>query len=334
MNVLYTCDDNYIWVMGISIISLYQNNTENDDLNVFLLGDHISDVNKNILKDIAGKYNRIISIIDIPMLDIPKELVSRRWPISAFTRLFSAELLPDRLDKILYLDCDTIINSDIKELESIDMHHYIFYGVKDCIGSSYKKNIGLSNNALYVNAGVLLIDLNELRKVNVYEVLSNYLKRYIAYINYADQDLLNGAFAGYIGILDPKYDVMTIMSVYTYEEIKTLRKPTNYYEKKEIINAISEPVIIHYTTNMLTIRPWYNNSNHPYMDYFIRYYQMSPWSDKKLDDFIFKTKESKIIRIIQMLPRRIANKLLGIIHSELNPKYIFLKAKIKLGKIY
>ena len=53
-----------------------------------------------------------------------------------------------------------------------------------------------------------------------------------------------------IGIVDPKYNVMTIDIVHTYEEIDILRKPTNFYMKCELENAINNPKIIHYTTNM------------------------------------------------------------------------------------
>ena len=50
MNVLYTCDDNYVWLMGISTISLFENNKTIEDLQVYLLGDNISQENKDKLK--------------------------------------------------------------------------------------------------------------------------------------------------------------------------------------------------------------------------------------------------------------------------------------------
>ena len=50
MNVMYTCDDNYVWLMGISTISLFENNKTIEDLQVYLLGDNISQENKDKLK--------------------------------------------------------------------------------------------------------------------------------------------------------------------------------------------------------------------------------------------------------------------------------------------
>ena len=54
MKVMYTCDNNYVWLMGISTISLFENNKEIEDLKVYLLGENISEDNKNELKKIGA----------------------------------------------------------------------------------------------------------------------------------------------------------------------------------------------------------------------------------------------------------------------------------------
>lgn len=322
MNVLYTCDNNYVWLMGISVISLFENNKDIHDLTVYLLGEDISKENKKVLHELGKKYDRKIKIIDIPYLDIPNSLVSGRWPLSAFTRLFSADFLPGEIEKILYLDCDTIINGSISELDKVDVSGKVFLGVKDCIGKKYKENIGLKSNDVYINAGVLLINFKLLRKIDVSEKIDQYLQKFLHRINYADQDILNGTFKQEIGTLNPKYDVMTIETVYSYNDIKVLRKPVNYYTEIEILEAVKEPIIIHYTTNMRTVRPWFCNSNHPFVEEFRKYFAISPWRNKELDNFKFRSKESCLIGLIQILPNKIAYRLLGLIHAEIKPSVI------------
>ena len=49
MNILYTCDDNYVWLMGISVISLFENNQNINEITVYLLGEKVKDKNKQIL---------------------------------------------------------------------------------------------------------------------------------------------------------------------------------------------------------------------------------------------------------------------------------------------
>lgn len=326
MDVLYTCDNNYVWLMGISTISMLENNKEMKELNVYLLGENISEENRKILSELLDKYNRKIIVIDVPKLDIPDALVSARWPISAFTRLYAAELLPKNINKVLYLDCDTIIESDLSELEAWDVSDKVFWGIKDCIGKEYKKNIGIGAEGLYVNAGVLLMNLSKLRKISVKDRLSKYMAKYQKFINYADQDVLNGAFRGAIGVLPPQYDLMTIAATYSYEEIQKLRKPTNYYSKEEIEDAKKHPAIIHYTTNMRMVRPWFSNTRHPRAYEFQKYMKMSPWKDRELTEMHFTSKEAKIIDTVEKLPRRISINVLGYLHSTLKPKVIRRKA--------
>lgn len=326
MKVMYTCDNNYVWLMGISTISLFENNKEIADLKVYLLGENISEDNKNELKKIGEEYGREVEVIDVPKLNIPPSLVSARWPLSAFTRLFSGVILPGDVERILYLDCDTIITGDISELKKVEFNGNIAMGVKDCIGGTYKKNIGLDFNSPYINAGVILFNLDELRKVNINVEIENYMRKYEKLINYADQDILNGMFKGRIGELNPKYDVMTIDVVHTYKEIQKLRRPTNFYVEEELRKAVTSPTIIHYTTNMLVVRPWFSNTNHPFAGEFKRYMDLSPWKNKELKKMVYDSKVAKVIGLIMKLPKNISLNTLGLIHAELKPRYIRMKA--------
>lgn len=324
MKVLYTCDNNYIWIMGISAISLFENNKNLAGLEVYLLGENISDENKLLLRTISKKYNRKINIIDVPRFKIPKSIVSARWPLSAFTRLFSAQLLPDGIEKILYLDCDTIICGNISPLENWNMEGKIFCGVKDCVGKTYKRNIGLDGNDAYINAGVLLIDLKKLKNVEMDKSIDKYMAKYEKFISYADQDILNGIFNKETGYLPPKYDVMTIDVAHTYDEIKLLRKPVNFYNRDEIADAVKNPKIIHYTTNMLVVRPWFKNSDHPLKKEFEKYMKISPWKDHFMGNAEFG-KTGRVIKAVNILPEGIAYRVLGLVHAELKPRYTRIK---------
>lgn len=329
MDIMYTCDNNYVWLMGISTISLFENNKHIKELTVYLIGENISDENKCHLNDIAQKYNRQIFVIDVPKLDIPPSLTSARWPLSAFTRLFSGVILPNNLQRILYLDCDTIIVEDIEPLQNIDFGNNIVVAIKDCISGSYKENIGLNKDNPYFNAGVLLLNLEKIRDIDIKREIEEYMHKYVKLINYADQDILNGMFKGKIGVLDPKYDVMTIDVVHSYEEIMKLRRPTNFYNENELKSAVSNPVIVHYTTNMLIVRPWFKNSDHPLKNVFLEYMSISVWKDKVLSEAVFNSIEAKTIGMIMKLPKVIAYRILGLIHSVLKPKFKKITSRIK-----
>lgn len=329
MNVVYTCDNNYVWIMGVSIISLFENNRSADEINVFLLGDNISPENKGLLQTTAKKYNRQVDVIDVPELHIPDALCNQRWPRSAYTRLFSGELLPNNIEQVLYLDCDTIVTSDIRDLFLTNNFNYTVSGVKDCISSSYKINIGLNKNSVYINAGVLLLNLKKLREIDIRSVMNEFLNLHSKTFYYADQDVLNGIFKGNVGVLDPKYDVMTILFDYSYENIISIRQPSNYYTENEIETAMANPAIVHFTTCMLSVRPWFIGSMHPLASDFDKYLDLSVWRGYPKKQAKFKKSEYFVFGVFLKLPFRIGFSIIGFLHCTIRPFLIRLKSKLK-----
>ena len=317
--------------MGISMISLFENNKECEDINVYLLGDHISKESQNSLESIALEYQRHFTLIDVPDLNIPEKLSSNRWPKSAFTRMFAGELMPAGVTKAIYLDCDTIISGNIQGMEAYIKDDMAVSGVKDCVSRPYKAKIGIGKGGSYINAGVLAMNLTELRKLNIRQMIAEFVEKYESAISYADQDILNGIFKGKFGILPPQYDLMTLVNVYSYNELKLLRHPDHYYLKEEIEDCKNNPRIIHYTTCMLNIRPWCEGSDHSYAWMFDKYQAISPWAKRPKTKANFSANEYKIIRKILMLPKPLAYSLLGLIHAYLRPYYIILKSSCKFA---
>lgn len=329
MNILYVSDNNYAWLMGISMISLFENNKHIEKLDVYFFCENVSDENKKIIEGISDRYNRKIFIADMPDMDIPDNLITDRWPKCVFVRLFADKILPTNLERILYLDCDTIIEGDITSLEHINMSGKMFYGVKDCLSGINKENIGLKKNDIYINTGVLLINLEELRKNDMKAAIESYVHEYRNLINYPDQDTLNGAFNDKIDVLEPQYGVMTLNAAHKYSEVMILRHPTNFYSEDQMNAAVEHPVIVHYTTNMREVRPWFRNSNHPYVAYFRKYMAISPWEDRELIDMHFTSKSDQIIGVLEKFPGKTGTVLLGLIHAYIRPLVVRMKAKFK-----
>ena len=330
MNIIYTCDNNFVWIMGVSMISLFENNKSSEEIHVYLLGDGISEDNERILGEIASKYHRRFTLINVPDLHIPEKLSSTRLPKSAFTRMFAGELMPAEAERAVYLDCDTIINASIEELTHYPTENYAICGVKDCVSRPYKDKIGIVKNGSYINAGVLLMDLRKLREFDIRQMISDFVDKYESAISYADQDILNGIFRGVFGVIPPQYDLMTLVSVYSFDELQQIRHPDNYYTEEEIEYSKKNPRIIHYTTCMLNIRPWCVDSKHAYAWMFDKYQSMSPWSSKSKSIANFSAKEYRVIRKILSLPSAIAYRILGLIHAYLRPYYIIYTSKLGL----
>mgnify|MGYP002774017304 FL=1 len=67
MNVVYYSSDFFSEMCGVSIESLLENNTETDEINIYIVEDNISDINKERLLEISNRYNRNIFFIKMPL---------------------------------------------------------------------------------------------------------------------------------------------------------------------------------------------------------------------------------------------------------------------------
>lgn len=120
-----------------------------------------------------------------------------RWTWMTLMRCALAKILPEDLDTVLYLDTDTIVDGDVSGLWDLDLEPWYFAGVREP-GKSRP-------DFLYVNAGVALYNLRELRE-------SGMADRLIAALNalrwpFPDQDALNTLCQGRIRTLPAEYNV-------------------------------------------------------------------------------------------------------------------------------
>lgn len=328
MKILYTCDNNYVWLMGISAMSLFEKNREEKELEVYLLGMGISGENQEKLRSIAQKYGRSITVLHVPeTFSIPQALCSARWPLSGFVRLYAGELLPGEMDRVLYIDCDTLIVDSLREIWETPLDGELLSGVRDCVSWRYIRNIGGDPAGPYFNAGVLLMDLEAMRRESMGVTLDRYISQYQPMIHYADQDVLNGAFAGRIGTLPARANVMTIQCHYSAAEIETMRRPNAYYPRGEAEEAAQHPAIIHFSTCMTLIRPWFQGSTHPYAEQFLAYKAQSPWADRPLAVWTPGSKKERLLSAIDRLPRKLATRVIGVLHTWLVPTVQQIKGR-------
>lgn len=329
MNVIYASDDNYSWLMGISMVSLFENNRECKEINVYLFGDKIKPENEEKLYQAAKQYDRKLEIIDVNQLILPEKLYSGRYPKSAFSRLFAFDLLPKDIDRVLYLDCDIIVDGSIEELYNHEMEDKIIWAVKDCVSKAYKQKIGIKGDDVYINTGVMMMNLEKMRKFPMEERITDFVSKYAGVMDYADQEIINGIFQGEFGILPPQWNVMTQFNQYSYSQLRWIRHPHHYYSAAEIEYAKRHARLFHYTTCMLNVRPWFGNSRLNNAHVFNRYLRISPWKGVEKKKMNFSASKYKTMRALALLPEPVTNFCLGMLHAYLKPYYSILRQKIR-----
>lgn len=328
MNVMYASDDNYAWLMGISMISLFENNKEIKDIDVYIFGDNLSEENQKIITTIAEKYGRTCHHVDVGKINIPQILMSDRYPKSTFSRLFAYELLPKEVEKLIYLDCDTIVMGSLEDMFNMNVEGKAFLATKDCMGKAYKRKIGLKDEDTYINAGVMVMNMKRLREIPIAERMVAFVDKYAEAMTYADQEIVNGIFQGDFGIMPVEYDMQTQFVQYSYKEIVKIRHPHRFYSKEEVEYGKNNPKIYHYTTCMLDVRPWFSNSKIVNAWAFDKYMALSPWKDREKAEKIFDGMSNDVLRYIDKMPNGLRLLILGLMHSVLRPNFYILKNRI------
>ena len=135
ISIVCTFDNNYSQHCGVLLASLFENN-KNIYFDIYIVSDFIDDVNKSRLFALVSAYSQRLYYIQIDKKKfegLPFGGKFSHISLATYYRLMLPEVLPVTLDKILYLDCDIIVNGRIESLWNIDLKYYTIGAVEDNI---------------------------------------------------------------------------------------------------------------------------------------------------------------------------------------------------------
>lgn len=283
MDILYTLNDKFVPQVASSICSVCENNKEIDKIVFYLISNGITDVNKKKLEQFVKKYNREIEIKELGDLKqyFDFKFDTTGWNSIVLARLVLDKFLPKDIEKVLYLDGDTIVRGSLNELWNLNIDDYILgASIEPTVDRTRKINLGLENKP-YFNAGVLLVNLNKWRTLGASKMILDYYKKNNGKLFANDQDAINGALSDLIYTLLPKYNFYNIFYQYPYSFLCKLMKPVQYIKEEDFKDCVKEPVIIHYLGEE---RPWRIGNHHKYKNDYIKYLSNTPWKDEGFEN--------------------------------------------------
>lgn len=249
MNILVTIDQNYINTLKIMLFSLKSNHPK-QIINVYLLHRTLTKDDINNLKQ--ELQDDTFKIIDIKLsFALDNVYTTDRYPIEMYDRLFAPLYLPENLDRILYLDPDIIVKGDLNELYNLDFQDKVYAGathIEEFLTYINEKRLNVDNIDIYVNTGVLLMNLEQLRKIIDPQVIIDTINKNRHKLILPDQDIITILFGNSILEIDTLiYNLsdrmLTIANVLN----------RNIYSKDWIEQNVK---IIHYCGRN---KPWKNN---------------------------------------------------------------------------
>ena len=276
MNVVYIANDNYAAFLGISMYSLLYNN-QNMKIKVYALSNNISESNLKKISHIAKKFNQELIIIDISNFEekFNFNIDTHGYNITNLSRLFLENFLPQDVEKVLYLDCDIIIDGNIEKYWNTDISSYELAGTPEFMMPLKKqRELGLKDGDIYCNAGVLLINLKKWREVNKSKKFLEFYASRNGDLQFLDQDIINYCCKGKILIVGVEYNFSPNLRYFPAKSVKKIQPlyvgdNINEYKKK-----IKQPLIIHFLGEE---RPWIRGNWNSCRRIYEKYEEMSPW---------------------------------------------------------
>lgn len=323
MDIVYHSSNSFVGITGVSILSLLENNKNTDTIRIYYINRDITDENKSILRNMVEQYDRSIEFIDMPnwneKYNVNLSTSLKRWPGYGVNRLFISELLPKNIDRVLYLDSDTVVEGSLEELWNLDFEDCYEAAVDDCLSKKYRKLVHLKGEGVYCNNGVLLLNLKKFREENIIKTFIDFVKKYDGYFVFNEQTILNSVFENKIKVLPLKYNVYTLVYAFDYKQLMRLRKPYKYcYSEEEYVSARSNPCITHYTgCFMVNKRPWVQGSEHPHVDAYLKYKKLSPWAADDLWEDNRSVTDKICEKILKTLPKNMVVSIASFVYTDL-----------------
>ncbi len=220
INVAFTIDNNYPIFTLLAIESILKNNTSNSDYTFYIVENNITKKNKAKMKHhVTDKWGQQIEFININTESIDKGINfyafqhSRITPIG-LARITIPNIIPQNIDRIIYLDGDILVTDDLLELYNFDLQNKPAGLVKNIVKEKY--TIHKFKN--YYNSGVILLDTKKWRQNHITEAMLNYLHSHSqdfmydmdspkgSKYRYGDQDLINCVLENNITTLPQKWN--------------------------------------------------------------------------------------------------------------------------------
>jgi lipopolysaccharide biosynthesis glycosyltransferase len=289
--IALSTDGNYARHTGTTIASLLLNSNGNRFIEIVVLDGGLSETDRARMASLEAIHSQCsISFLDFKHFfhEIPPRNDS--YSPANYFRL----LLPTTLrqhDRVLYLDSDIIVLSDLGSLFDTDLESYCIGACEDMgmkaildynlpphsiMGAvPFRKYFGdylgirFENQDRYFNSGVLLMDLGKLRQHQYEERFVKFLKQYEGRFFLADQDILNHFFQGNYRFLDLSWNMQLYDLDWSEQSL-----PDDI--KKKLRSAFDLPRVIHFTGP--ENKPWMAQDTH-YADIYWSYFRETPWSE-------------------------------------------------------
>ena len=259
VNLVYMTDAKYLPYMMVSLNSAIKNKSAESKYHIHVIGKDLDEEDISSLKTMETQ-NVSIDVYRSREYDLDYKHLGRFESFKvSLQKIFIADYLP-YLNKVLYLDADTLVQEDLSEIYDINISDKYAAAVRDGLMYQFPehiKEINLTDRDFYFNSGVMLLNLDKIRRDDI-------IQRAVIYFNthnevFGDQDVLNMVFGKEVESLSYKYNCNSVF----FEE-KDADFLSNFF--KESVpqtprEVYDQAVILHFAGH----KPWTPRFTHSYL---------------------------------------------------------------------
>lgn len=208
-------DAGYLGPLAVALRSIDEHLSGSRRVTALILA---SDIGPAQRAQVASGLDRLelrwhdVDIADHDGLPVPDDHMT----MAAYHRLMIGDVLPQDVDRVLYLDVDLLARRDLAELADIPLDGNLLGACVDVgapriasRGMPTWRELGLDPRAPYLNSGVLVVDLAQWRATGFAEEVSAYLReraRTGPPVRWADQEGVNACGAGRWKAIDLRWN--------------------------------------------------------------------------------------------------------------------------------
>ena len=264
MTIAYASDKNYAALTAISAVSLLRHNP---GARIVLLGYNLEKDAQELVRTRVEKAGGefVYKDVSLAIRKLAQQGVCPYTSYAAYARIFIPEVLREG-GRILYLDCDTLVDGPLDELFALDLQNKPFALGYDCILSHFKRYIHQPLELPYFNTGVMLIDLDTWRSHRCTERILAELAHPSGPNPLGDQDIIVRVFPQETQPIDPKWNFLSQFFLLSYKGLRRIvgeggESPV-LFSSEAYREARRHPVIYHFSGQTMG-RPWFTSSRHP-----------------------------------------------------------------------
>ncbi|CCP07686.1 glycosyl transferase [Erwinia amylovora MR1] len=280
-------DDNYAMALGGLIKSIINNASSDKNYDLVILDNGLTVKNKHrILSLIEDITNFSVRFFSVHAFDEIKDAYIRPpFTIATYSRLFIPRLFR-HFEKVVFIDTDTVVESDLAELIDISMGDNLVAAVQDIVmegfvkfgniaesddgiqtaGEYLKSKLALSKPEEYFQGGIMVFNIEAMNKENIFSRLMSELKGQSFW--FLDQDIMNKVFHGRVHFLPLEWNVY-----HGNGHTDTFYPNLKFSTYSRYLKARKTPKMIHFAGEN---KPWHTDKV-DYYDNFIKNIQGTPW---------------------------------------------------------